>query len=155
MKIGIIVHSYTGNTFTVAQKIHDRLKQTGHLAEIERIIIKGGENPNSRQIMIEHPPATDGYDALIFGAPVRGFAISPVILTYLQHLSSLKNKKVTCFVTKQLSSKWTGGTRAITRMKKICESKGGVVTGTGIVFWKSKNREMEIDALAEKMCNLF
>ena len=155
MKIGIIIHSYTGNTFAVAQKFQEKLLRAGHLAEIERIRIKGGEQPNNKQFIIENPPAANKYDALIFGAPVRGFSISPVISSYLQQLSSLKDKKVACFVTKQLNSNWTGGTRAITGMKNICESKGCAVAGTGVVFWKSKNREIEIDELAEKLCRLF
>jgi flavodoxin len=155
MKIGIIVYSFTGNTNSVAQKIQDKLLQAGHLAEIKRIIIKGGEQPNSKQFIFENPPTINKYDALIFGAPVRGFSISPVISTYLKQLSSLKDKKVACFVTKQLNSYWTGGTRAITMMKRICESKGGVVVGTGVVFWKSKNRDIEIDTLAETLSSLF
>lgn len=154
MKIGIIVHSYTGNTYAVARRFQEHLVQAGHLAEIERIVIKGGEQPNNKQFIIENAPAADKYDALIFGAPVRGFSISPVISTYLQQLSSLKDKKIACFVTKQLNSYWTGGNRAITGMKEICESKGGVVAGTGVVLWKSKNREREIDSLVEKLSGI-
>jgi len=131
------------------------LLQAGHLAEVERLMIKGGEQPNNNQFIIENPPAVFEYDALIFGAPVRGFSISPVISAYLNQLTSLKDKKVACFVTKQLNSNWTGGKRAITGMKQICESKDGVVVGTGVVFWKSKNRENEIEALVEKLCSLF
>ncbi|HBP38538.1 MAG TPA: flavodoxin, partial [Clostridiales bacterium] len=68
---------------------------------------------------------------------------------------SLRNKKVACFVTKQLSSSWTGGNRALKSMKGICEAKGGTFAGSGIIFWKSKDRDREIDALADKMCSLF
>ena len=155
MKIGIIVHSYSGNTLAVAQKIRDKLVQAGHSAEIDQIKIRGGEQPNNPSFIIDNPPIPSGYDAYVFGAPVRGFSISPVISAYLKQISSLKDQKVACFVTKQLNSNWTGGTRAITGMKNICESKGGIVVGTGIVFWKSKNRDATIGELADKMCSLF
>ena len=155
MRLGIIVHSYTGNTFSVAEKLQAKLIETGHQAEIERIKIVGGEQPNSVQFQIENPPDAGQYDALIVGGPVRGFSVSPVIAAYLQQVSSLKDKKVACFVTKHLSSSWTGGNRALKSMKSFCEAKGGTVAGTGIIFWKSKDRDREIDALAEKMCSLF
>lgn len=152
MKIGIIVHSYSGNTYYVAQMIREMLLKGGHQAEIERIKILGGEKPNSRHFEIEAPKDSSMYETFVFGAPVRGFSISPVIETYLNQISTLKDKKVACFVTKQLSSNWTGGKRAIAAMKDVCESKGGTVVGTGVLFWKSKNREKEIEELAEELC---
>lgn len=155
MKIGIIVHSYTGNTFSVAEKIRETLLKAGHSADIERIKITGGENPNNRDYIIENSPETEKYEGLIFGAPVRGFSISPVIAAYLNRLNSLRDKKAAVFVTKKLSSDWTGGKKAIALMRDICESKGGTVAGTGTVFWQSKNRENEINALAERLCSLF
>lgn len=155
MKIGIIIHSYSGNTYSVAQKLKEKLLKAGHLVEIERIKIIGGEQPNDKQFQIENPPEVNQYDAVVFGAPVRGFSISPVISAYMRQLSSLKGKKAACFVTKQLSFNWTGGNSAIAGMKNICESKGGNVAETGIVFWKSKNREKEIDALVEKLSSSF
>lgn len=155
MKIGIIIHSYSGNTYSVAQKLQEKLLKDGHLVDIERIKLIGGEQPNNKQFQIETPPEVDRYDALIFGAPVRGFSISPVIAAYLKQLSTLRDKKVVCFVTKHLPFNWTGGKSAIAGMKSICESKGGTIAGTGIVFWKSKNREKEMDTLVEKLSNLF
>ena len=155
MKIGIIVHSFTGNTDSVARKFQEKLQQAGHTAEVERLAIKGGEQTNNLQFVLENPPAVSAYDALIFGAPVRGFSISPVISAYLNQLDSLKDKKVACFVTKQLNSNWTGGKRAIAGMKTICQAKGGQVVGTGVVFWKSKTRENDIEALADQFCRLF
>jgi len=43
MKIGIIVHSYTGNTYEVAQRIEEKLKNTGKDVEIKKVNILGGE----------------------------------------------------------------------------------------------------------------
>ena len=58
------------------------------------------------------------------------------------------------FVTKGLRFEWTGGTRAIGQMKKICQSKGGKVIGTGIVVW-NKERDKKIAELVENFSRLF
>jgi NAD(P)H dehydrogenase (quinone) len=73
---------------------------------------------------------------------------------YLEQFPSLQDKKLACFVTKGTPFKWTGGTRAIGQMKKICQSKGGIVYGTGIVVWR-KNREKEIADQVKKFSGLF
>ena len=155
MKIGIVVHSFTGNTLSVAQEIQNMLLLSGHLAEVEQIKISGGEQPNNTQFLIENPPDVSKFDALIVGAPVRGFSISPVISTYLKQVTSLKDKKVVCFITKQLNSYWTGGKRAINTMKDLCEAKEGIVVGTGVIYWKSKNRDNDVGLLAKRICDYF
>jgi len=74
MKIGIIVHSFTGNTLLVAQKLQEALRAAGHTAEVERVVVKD-ENPNqSGHVTLENAPDPSGYDFVFFGAPVRGFA---------------------------------------------------------------------------------
>jgi len=94
------------------------------------------------------------YDALIFGAPVHAFSLAPAMKAYLEQITSLQNKKVACFVTKGLPFHRTGGKQAISQMKKISESKGGTVLGTGIVVWRG-GREKEIADLADKFSKLF
>ncbi|MCE5342693.1 MAG: flavodoxin, partial [Eubacteriales bacterium] len=77
MKIGIIVHSFTGNTLLVAQKISEALTQAGHTVALERVTVKD-ENPNAANaIALAAAPAAAGYDLVLFGAPVRAFSLSP------------------------------------------------------------------------------
>ena len=155
MKIGIIVHSFTGNTFSVAQELQKELEKNGHNVVLKRIEVAGGEQQNMHEFKLESPPKTDEYDALIFGAPVRGFSISPVISLYLSSLPSLKNKKVFCYVTKHLPSNWTGGNKAVKKMKAICESKGGDVIGTSIIFREGEERKQQIAQLNADLLRLF
>lgn len=144
MKIGIIVHSYTGNTYEVAQKLHDKLLDDGKDVEIQRVRMVGGDKPKGQDITIENPPDVEKYDALIFGSPVHAFALSLAMKTYLEQISSLQKKKIALFVTKSTRFKWTGGNQAINKMKNICQSKGGIIIGTGIIVWnKQRIRKIE------------
>ncbi len=154
MKIGIIVHSQTEHTYSVAQKLKEKLINIGHEANVERVIPVGDVAPGAKDIKFENQPDSQVYDALIFGAPVHAFSLSPAMKTYLEQLPSLQNKIIACFVTKGAPFKWTGGTRAIGQMKKICNSHGGKVSDTGIIVWNNK-RDKEIDKLVDKLTRLF
>jgi flavodoxin len=155
MNIGIIVHSFTGNTYSVAQKLQEKFVTAGHSANIERLGIVGGEKPGSKTFQMETSPDISSYDALVFGAPVRGFSMSPVIASYLLQLSTLRDKNVICFVTEFFPYPWMGGNRAISQMKKFCESKGAKVIGTGIVNWSNKQRENKMTDMVESLSRMF
>jgi flavodoxin len=154
MKIGIIVHSQTNNTYYVVQKLSEKLSEAGNKVEIEKVNMVGGNKPQGKDIQIENPPEVSGYDALIFGSPVHAFSLAPAMKTYLDQISSLQDKNVACFVTKSLPFNWTGGNQAIDKMKKICESKGATIVGTDIVVWRG-DLEKKIDELIRKFSVLF
>lgn len=151
MKIGIIVYSHTGTAYAVAQKLQKTLSAKGHSAEIERITQKDVKNIDKRKVELDVKPATDKYDAIIFGAPVWAFSLSPVMEAYLRQTASLKNKKVACFVTKSLPVAWTGGTKAISQMKSIIESKSAKVCGTAIAAQKNVKDERWLDEMIRKI----
>lgn len=155
MKIGIIVHSQTGNTYSVAEKLREKLLAAGHSVNIERITSVGGEETDVKRIQIEKLPDVGTYDALLFGAPVRGASVSPVLTACLTQIASLQSKKVACFVTELFPYPWMGGNRAIGQMKKICESKGAAICGTGIVNWKNAHREEMITDIVERFSKVF
>lgn len=46
MEIGIIVHSLTGNTLSVAERLQERLAADGHDVEIEQLKTIGEEKTN-------------------------------------------------------------------------------------------------------------
>ncbi|MBM4241195.1 MAG: flavodoxin [Euryarchaeota archaeon] len=154
MNIGIIVHSQTEHTYSVAQTLKEKLSAEGHSTKVERVIPAGDVPPRAKNVKFESRPEVDVYDALIFGAPVQAFSLSAVMTAYMRRLPSLQDKKIACFVTKGLPFNWTGGNRAISQMKKICQSKGGTVIGTGIIIW-NKNREIKIVELVEQFSGLF
>ena len=158
MKIAIVVHSHTGNTYSVVQRLKEKLILAGHSVKVERIETtketKTSEN-NLNKITLKSQPDITTYDGLIFAAPVRGFSISPVLAAYLAHIKTLENKKVACIVTEFFPFPWMGGNRAIEQMKNICESKGAMISGTGVINWMSNQREKRTNNLVEEANSWF
>ncbi len=155
MNIGIIIYSQTGNTNSVALKLKDKLFTAGHSVGIERIEISGESGPRATNFQLKTKPDVDKYDALVFGAPVQAFSLTPVMKSYLTQIPSLKGKKIACFVTKQLPFYWTGGNQALNKMKRICESKEGTVCGLGMVIWSSAHRDQKITDAIDRLSRLF
>lgn len=153
MKVGIIVHSHTGNTLSVAQRLKEVLAAAGHLVSIERVEAID-ENPNAAiNVKLKNIPDTSAYDILIFGAPVRGFSLSPVMKAYLAQIPTLNEKRVGCFLTQAFPHPSMGGNRAMGEFKKACEAKNGNVIQAGIVNW-SLGREKKIANILEKLGSL-
>jgi NAD(P)H dehydrogenase (quinone) len=155
MKIGIIVHSQTGNTLSVAQKLQDKLTVAGHSAGIEKISPVDPKQTDPKKIKLEKLPDLSPYDAYVFAAPVQAFSLSPVMKLYLSQLPSLNGKNVACFITKGLVFKWTGGNHAISQMKNGIEAKGGKVVETDVIVWSGGDREKRIADTIEKLSKSF
>jgi hypothetical protein len=150
VNIGIIVYSRTGNTLAVAEKLLAACRALGHNAVIERVTALN-EDPNDRTVDIKSAPDPSAYDAVMFGAPVQAFSLSPIMKTYLEKLPVRGGQKACCFVTQQLSKPWLGGTRAVRQICGICRSKGFEIAETGIVNWSSKSRESQISQVVSKL----
>jgi len=141
MKIGIIIYSQTENTYSVALKLQDKFQSDGYDVEIQRVIPVGEVPPRAKDVEFQNAPEVAEYDAIIFGAPVHAFNLAPAMTAYLEQIPSLQDKKIACFVTKGLPFNWTGGNKAISKMKEICQSKGGTVLGTDIIIWRGNTDE--------------
>ena len=144
MHIGIIIFSRTGNTLSVAEKIRDACLSCGHSVAIERVTAENEDPNNKLPLRLKTLPVPSGYDAIIFGAPVQAFSLSPIMKAYLNQIPKISDKKVYCFVTQQFQKPWMGGTRAIKQMRRLCEAKGATVTETGIVNWSFISRDAQI-----------
>ena len=154
MKVGIIVHSRTGNTLSVAQRLKEVLVAAGHIVNLERVTAVD-ENPSAAgSIRLKTIPDTSGYDVLIFGAPVHGFSLSPVMKAYLVQIPTLQGKKVGCFLTEYFPLASMGGNRAMGEFKKACEDKGANVFQTAIVNWSMGQREKKTAYSLEKLGKL-
>lgn len=156
MKIGIIVHSLTGNTLSVAEKLAEQLRKLDHIAVVQQLEVVGGENTSNSKIeniSLRNMPEITSYDALVFAGPVRAFSISPVLAKYFSTLTTLNGCRVSLFVTQQLSKPWLGGKHAIKQMKKQCLDLGASVIATGIVNWSNKNRDSQINDVVESLCH--
>jgi len=151
MKIGIIVYSNTGHTFSVAEKLNEKFLSLGHESCIKMITTKYPltDTSTSNSIQLDLCPSVDEYDILVIAAPVMAFSACPVIAKYLLQPLKLNNKKIFLFVTKAIPFKTFGGNNAISRMKKLCIKNGGEVIDSEIIPW-NKNKEKNIESLIER-----
>ena len=151
MKVGIIVHSHTGNTLAVARRLEENLLAVGHSVNLEQVTAVNEDPSAAGNIQLKKIPDITAYEVLIFGAPVRAFSLSPVMKVYISQLPSLKGKKVGCFVTQHFPHPLMGGNQSIKKMRKLIEAKGENIFGTGIVNWSHKEREEKITNVLEKL----
>jgi flavodoxin len=154
MNIGMIIHSQTGNTHSVALRLQEKLSAAGHSVTMERLEVIGEVAPG-KPVQLKALPDAEKYDALVFGAPVHAFSLCQAMLGYLKQIASLQNKKVACLVTQAFPYPWMGGNRAIGQMKRLCETKGATVCGSGVVNWMKLRRERQIGEVVDRLGRAF
>lgn len=154
MKIGLVVHSHTGNTLNVSKRVKEELEKKGHTVVLEQLKPVDEEGSLKGRLELVDKPSISGYDAIIFGAPVWGFAPSGVMREYMLQIPTLQDKKVFCFVTQSFSFPCLGGNGSIKKLNEICSSKGGIIVGDGIVNYTKKKREPKTLELLNKL-NVF
>jgi len=152
MNIGIFVNSKTGNTLSVAEILRDKLVTLGHTVALEKVVASNDGEMNIEKIVISNPPSTQGYDMLVFAAPVNGFRLAFVMQAYLRSLPSLQGKLLAGLVTEAFPFPWMGGNQALKGMEKLVNAKGGTLSATGVVNWRSpEKREVLIAQTIEKI----
>jgi flavodoxin len=156
MRVGIIVHSRTGNTLSVAVRLKERLVAAGHTAVIERVEAENDLEADVAKIKLRQTPNIGAYDVLVFAAPVRGLSLSPVMQAFLATIGSLHEKRVGCFVTQAFPYEWMGGKRAVHQAVEICRAKGAEPYGTGVVNWMRPiaKRELLISQTVDRLSAL-
>ena len=155
MKIGVFVHSRTGNTIQVAEKLIKQLEADGHTTELHEVKASEGAEDKPDTLEFESIPAMTEYDGLVFGAPVHAFSPAPVMSAFLKKSPSLGGKTLGCFVTQAFPFPWMGGNRALGLMKSLCHQKGGKVSGAGVVNWGRSCRERLIGEVVLKLSGVF
>ncbi len=150
MKIGIIVFSQTGNTFSVAAKLEEAIRAKGHDVSIQRV--EGlNDSPNAP---LKTAPEVTPYDALIFASPVQAFSLAPVMKRYLSALPNLSGKNVYGFVTQHFKKAWLGGNHALRQLSTVCRSKGAEVKKSGVINWSNPAREAQVNDLVKELSEL-
>lgn len=157
MKIGIIVHSQSGHTVSVGEKLRERLESGGHDVQLMRMqtIEEPNAPTNPKAIELDSLPDVDGFDALVFGAWVEGFNLCQGFKMYAGQLPPIKAERVSCFITQQFRFKWMGGNRSLSQMKKLLEKKGASVQKEAVINWSSKKREQQIGQLVESFSSQY
>jgi flavodoxin len=152
LKIGIIVHSQTGHTLEVCERLKDRFAQQGHQVGLERVTVVGERTPQSKSFQLEHRPDPEPYEVVVFASYVEAFSLCQVMMRYMKGLGDMDGKPVACLLTQQLPYAWMGGCRALGQMKRICRDRGADPRVDAIVQWAKSKRAVSmskaLDALA-------
>lgn len=130
MNIGIVVHSQSGHTATLAKAIAEKFRQNNHEVDIMPLLTTGLAKPGSRHFTICNAPdqeELERFDAILFGGPVWGFKASPVIKEFLSWMKKIDTKKVASFVTYGLPWPSCGANQAIRSMNQELRASGGTV----------------------------
>ena len=79
-----MVHSKTGNTLSVAEKLKTKLAAKGHSVTIERVSPTDEEEIMLNDVRLKNSPNIDAYDGIVFAGSVRAFSLSPAMAVYLK-----------------------------------------------------------------------
>lgn len=154
MRIGIIIHSHTGNTLYVAEKLKNALAAKGHAVQLERVTAVNEDPGAKEKVRLKSIPDIIPYDALIIGAPVRAFSLSPVMKAYLAQISEIQARRVACFVTQHFPKPWMGGNHSVNQIIQAIKKKGGEVIEKGVVNWTGKAREEQINEVVSRLSRI-
>jgi len=155
VNIGIVIYSQTGNTRLVATKLKEALSAAGHRAVLEEVKLAGERTQGTKAFELGPLPNVGGYDALVMGAPVEAFSLSPVMAKYLDAVPTLEKRNVACFVTQGFPYRWLGGSRAVRQMSRLCEAKGAKALGNHVVNWMGAGLDARIARGVEHLSKLF
>lgn len=140
MKKCVVYYSKTGNTKEVAQKLKD----------FDLLEIKAqSDDPNVMNPILTEIPDFSAYDYVVFATPVHGFQISKIMKAYLEQAKDYSGKTIDLFITHFFPFAWMGGNSSLKQMKKIIESKHGVVRQMTSVNWKSKKKDRIISQMID------
>ncbi len=151
MKIGIIVHSKSGHTFNVAQKLAAKCTEKKLNTDVFRLKAEGKIVPHAKKITISDPPAIGSFDVLIFGGPVWAFDASPVIAAYLRSIGNCKGKKIICFVTMGFPFAFLGGNQALTTINKLLDKSGANILPGEIINRSSLINTSKLESIVDKI----
>jgi flavodoxin len=140
MKQCLVYYSKTGNTRNVAEKFNNF-----DLFEVKA----SSDNPNIQYPTLTFIPDITGYEYVIFATPVHGFQISKIMKIYLETIDSYKNKTIDLYITHFFPFSWMGGNSSLNQMKKIIESKGGVVRNMTSINWKNRKKNQIIQKMID------
>ncbi len=153
MKIGLIIHSQTGHTLEVAEKLVVMLQNKGH--QVELVHIKSEKPAAEKAPLPLQLPNIDAYEGIVFGSHVEAFQLAAPMKLALDKLTTLKGKTIGCLVTQQLKKPWLGGSWASMKMSKICESKEGLVKAVTSIQWSAHDRDELINHALQTLTKAF
>jgi flavodoxin len=152
VKIGIFVHSQSGNTARLALAVTHALREKGQDVDVELLRPIGKMHPGIKHIEFRNVPEVDGYDIILLGGPVWAFNASPVVVSLLHQLSGLKGKKAMHFLTSGFPQPLSGWNRAHKKIKDLLEESNATVIEGESLFWGFYCGKKRLDAAVDRIC---
>jgi NAD(P)H dehydrogenase (quinone) len=153
MKIGIYIHSQSGHTANLGLAVTRVLREKGHDVSIELLRPIGKVHPRVRHVTFRTMPEPEDLDMVIFGGPVWAFSASPVLVSLLKQLPTLKAKKTLCFTTSGFPTAISGAKRGIARLNELCETLGATALPGVALFWGLHCGKKRLDKTVEMICS--
>lgn len=148
MKIAIIVHSNTGNTWSIGETIKEKLLSKGHDVVFKKVKAQNNQEVRVNKVELIDPPSVEGFDAYVFAAPVHAFSLSGVMNFYMSQIHSLDHKPVYYFLTMAFPFRFLGGSHGLRQFAKILNDKQATLKGSKVIKWTaSKKRTRLIEEL--------
>jgi flavorubredoxin len=151
MKIGVFVHSKTGNTARLALAVTHALREKGHDVAVELLRPVGKVNPGSPHVEFRNLPDATGYEAVLVGGPIWAFSASPVVTSAIKQIPGLKGKKALYFLTSFLPGPVSGCKRAQARVSGLLQEAGSVVLEGCSLSWGLWCSKKRLDSAVEKI----
>jgi hypothetical protein len=152
MKIGVFVHSKTGNTARLALAVTHALREKGHDVAVELLRPIGKVNPGSRHVEFRNLPDAADFEMVLIGGPIWAFSASPVVTSAIKQIPGLKGKRALYFLTSFLPPPISGCKRAHDLVSRLLKDAGSAqLEGCSLSWglWCSKKR---LNAAVEEIC---
>lgn len=143
MNIGLVIHSKTGNTLSVAEKLKSVLLSLGHEVTLMKLHPLNPDVSKAAEVQLETLPVVKPFDALILGAPVWGFQLSPVMQYYLKNTVFKPGAQVSVFVTQYFPFAFLGGNNAIRTYQKLLGEKNIRTVSNFVVGWSNERKRIQ------------
>ncbi len=154
MKIGIFVHSQSGNTARLALAVTHALREKGHDVSVELLRPVGKIRLGAGRVEFRNLPDASGFDVVLMGGPMRFLNASPVLISAVKQMKGLAGKKTLYFLTSFFPNGISGSARAHATMTGLFAGQGSVcLEGCSLAWglWCGKKR---LDAAVRKICGV-
>jgi multimeric flavodoxin WrbA len=135
MKIGVFIHSQSGHTAALGMALVHKLRGKGHDVDIELLRSVKRARPFMKHVELKKDPEIDGYDIIVLGGPVWFLHPSPLLLSFIDEVPHLKNKKALCFVTSGFPGKFSGGKSVLRKINAKFDALGASVLEAQAYWW--------------------
>lgn len=152
MNIAIIVHSQTGNTLSVAQKLRTRFEEKGHSVSLSHIKDSDSQDSSNQKpgaVFLGDELPQDS-DVLIIAGWVQAFSLCQGLSNFLNTWPIIKTHQTHIFVTHHFPYAWMGGNNAISQMKSSLSKQNIVVNSAKVFNWSNKSNLNQIDSWVEE-----